>query len=154
MHLHHAALCPTDLEASLRFWRDGIGLTVLMDHHFDGDWRTLFGAATARLHSIFLGDPRQPNTGVVELVVFEAGDERAATTANAAASASFVAGFFLLSFYVDDINDTVARLDGLGVLRDLRRITVPGARPDARVDMATVRDPDGVLVELIAGASA
>ena len=27
--VHHTGLCPADLDASLRFYRDGIGLTVL-----------------------------------------------------------------------------------------------------------------------------
>ncbi len=55
----------------MRFWRDGLGLTELFDHTFTGDWPELFGAKTDRLRSIFLGDPRTPDAGIVELVVFD-----------------------------------------------------------------------------------
>jgi len=41
--LHHAAICARDLDASLRFYRGGLGLEVMMDQSFPGDWSTLFG---------------------------------------------------------------------------------------------------------------
>ena len=57
-------------------------------------------------------------------------------------------GFFLLSFYVGDVGEVLERLAALGLGGDVRRIELPA--PDgAGVGMATVRDPDGVLVELI-----
>jgi hypothetical protein len=54
-------------------------------------------------------------------------------------------GFFLLSFFVN-IDHVAARLRDLGYEEEAR-ITVPSPRGD--VPMVTVRDPDGVLVELI-----
>ena len=69
--IHHTAIVTADVEASMRFWRDGLGFTELFDYTFTGDWPTLFGAATDQLRSIFLGDPDTPDTGIVELVVFE-----------------------------------------------------------------------------------
>ncbi len=56
--LHHGAIYARDLETSLRFYRDGIGLEMLTDHGFDGDWHTLFDAPSNRLRSIFLGAAR------------------------------------------------------------------------------------------------
>ena len=56
-------------------------------------------------------------------------------------------GFFLLSFSVGDLDGVLPRLAELGFGREPRRIEVPG--PVAPVAMATVRDPDGVRVELI-----
>src|ERR1700722_4619587 len=55
--VHHTAIVTTDVERALAFWRDGLGLTVLFDHVFTGDWPTLFDAKTDTLQSIFLGDP-------------------------------------------------------------------------------------------------
>jgi hypothetical protein len=73
--VHHAAICTADVERSMRFWRDGLGFTELFDHTFSGNWPELFGASSDQLRSIFLGDPQTPDTGIVELVVFEgAGD--------------------------------------------------------------------------------
>lgn len=139
--VHHSAICVRDLDASLRFYRDGLGLQTLMDHSFDGDWPTLFDAPATRLRSVFLGDPDHAGTGIVELVAF-AGAPRGAQ----AASGPLAPGFLLLSFFVD-VDETLARIERLGLARDARRIEVPG--PAAPVAMATLRDPDGVLVELV-----
>jgi glyoxylase I family protein len=145
--VHHGALCVADVEASLRFYRDGLGLDVLMDHEFDGDWPALFGTTATRLRSVFLGDPAMGNAGIVELVAF-VGDPAAGPPDPPIPAA----GFFLLSFFTD-VEATLARLRSLGLGGEPRRISVPG--PDRPVAMATVRDPDDVLVELIdAGAAA
>jgi catechol 2,3-dioxygenase-like lactoylglutathione lyase family enzyme len=141
-HVHHSAIHTRDVDASLRFYRDGLGLKVLMDHEFDGDWRTLFGAGANRLRSVFLGDPAAPDTGIVELVAFDG----AAADGVTGSPAPPEAGFFLLSFFVD-VDNTLARLADLGFDSPGRRIRVPG--PNGDVEMATVRDPDGVLVELV-----
>ena len=136
MHLHHAAIATTDLDASLRFWRDGIGFEELMDHSFDGDWPTLFGTTTSTLRSVFLGDPSHGSSGVVELVDF------GEPLADGASTARPAAGFFLLSCYVD-LDATLVRLSELGLGGEPTIIEVHGVR------MAVVADPDGVRVELI-----
>ena len=130
------------MEASLRFYVDGIGLQVLMDHRFAGDWPTLFHVEATELRSVFLGDPRHPDAGIVELVAFDAAP--AGDPVPDAASGSG-AGFFLLSFTVD-VDAVLGRLSSLGVSPE-GRIEQPS--PTGTVAMATVRDPDGVLVELI-----
>jgi catechol 2,3-dioxygenase-like lactoylglutathione lyase family enzyme len=141
--VHHSAICAHDVEASMRFYRDGLGLQVLMDSEFDGDWPKLFGARASRLHSVFLGDPAAPDAGIVELVAFADGMGDAPLTPDEPAL-----GFFLLSLYFGDVDGVLARLAGLGLGGEPRRIELPA--PDGTaVTMATVRDPDGVLVELI-----
>jgi catechol 2,3-dioxygenase-like lactoylglutathione lyase family enzyme len=149
--VHHSAIVVHDVEASLRFWRDGVGFEVTMDMHFDGDWSTLFGAPANRLRSIFLGDPARPDAGVVELVQF--GSETTAQRPEGSgawsrdvASPAAGPGFFLLSCYVD-VDAVLDRLRALDLGGEPRRIVVPG--PGGDVQMATVVDPDGVLVELI-----
>jgi glyoxylase I family protein len=139
--VHHSAIVVRDVDASLQFWRDGMGFAVMMDTDFDGEWSTLFEAGSNRLHSVFLGDPAHPESGIVELVQFTAG------AAAAPKSEPPRNGFFLLSCYVD-VDATLARLHDLGLGGEPRRITV-SAPKGAEVQMATVRDPDGVLVELI-----
>jgi len=135
--IHHSAICTRDMEGSLRFWRDGLGFVVQMDERFEGDWPALFGAATDHLHSVFLGHPGDLEGGIVELVEFAGmpeGDPGAAAPRP---------GFFLLSLYAD-LDATVARLAELGLGGEPRRIEVAGG-----VQMGVVRDPNGVLVELI-----
>jgi catechol 2,3-dioxygenase-like lactoylglutathione lyase family enzyme len=142
--IHHTAIVTTDVERALRFWQDGLGLTIIFDHVFVGDWRTLFNAKTDKLRSVFLGDPEALDTGLVELVVFddpEPGREPAASPAP---------GFFLVSLS-RDVEPTLRRLADLGFTDEVRQIVVPA--PDRKqVDMAVVAAPDGVRVELIGPA--
>ncbi len=140
--VHHSAIVVHDLDSSLRFYRDGIGLEVLMDHVFDGDWRTLFDAPSNTLRSVFVGDHRNADAGVVELVVF---DGEAPTPAGRAGGSTAGAGFFLLSFYVD-VDAVLERLVALG-FGPARRIDQPS--PTGPVAMASLLDPDGVRIELV-----
>ncbi len=153
--VHHSAIHVRDMDASLCFYRDGIGLEVLMDHVFEGDWPTLFDAPSSTLRSIFLGDPAHADAGVVELVTFEgaaapvtAPDTAPVTTAPPSAAAGPLPagpGFFLLSFYVD-VDEVLTRLAGLG-FGPGRRIEQPA--PTGSVSMACVYDPDGIRIELV-----
>lgn len=129
--IHHAAVVVEDVEASLRFWRDGLGFQVVMDGTFEGDWKTLFGIDATEVRSVMVGDPERPDAGIVEFVQF--------------IGAEVPRGFELLSLFVDDLDETLAQL-GNGAV-ELRRIEV--GSPSGPVPMATVRDPDGILVEII-----
>jgi glyoxylase I family protein len=129
--IHHAAIVVADVEASLRFWRDGLGFELLMDETFEGDWKTLFGIDATKVRSVMVGDPSRAGSGIVEFVQFLGPD--------------VPPGFELLSLFVGDVDEA---LDKLGdSARELRRIEVDS--PDGPVPMVTVRDPDGVLVEII-----
>jgi catechol 2,3-dioxygenase-like lactoylglutathione lyase family enzyme len=137
--VHHSAICVADVDESLRFYRDGLGLEVLMDMSFDGEWSALFDARSNRLRSVFLGDAADASAGIVELVQFDGGMEPSSPIGEPRE------GFFLLSFMVD-VDATLARLAGLGY-DQVRRIDQPS--PSGAVPMAVVRDPDGVPIELI-----
>lgn len=139
--IHHTAIVTADVDASMRFWRDGLGFTELFDHTFTGDWPTLFGAATDRLRSIFLGDVNAPDTGIVELVQLD-GAKQAPLQRDAPAF-----GFFLLSLQCD-VDATLATLAALGFEEGVRRIDMP-APGGKKVAMAVLTAPDGVRVELI-----
>jgi catechol 2,3-dioxygenase-like lactoylglutathione lyase family enzyme len=137
MRIHHTAICTRDIDTSLRFWRDGLGFVQTMDASFAGDWPTLFGARQPRLRSVFLGDPDSKESGIIELVEFSGG------MADAPGSPSEPAiGFFLVSVYLQ-IEPTLARLASLGLGGSPARISLDD------VQMAVVRDPNGVRVELI-----
>lgn len=139
-HIHHSAICTRAWDESVRFWQDGIGLRPMMENTFQGDWTTLFKASGDTLRSIFLGNPERPDSGIVEIVEFPTGvDDGAPPVAPRV-------GFFLLSLYVD-VEATLARLGEIGIGGEPRRITVPTG--DTATLMAVVRDPNGVIVELI-----
>ena len=144
--VHHTAIVTADLEVSLRFWRDGLGLVEMLDHTFTGDWPTLFDANSDVLRSIFLGDPENPDSGIVELVGFD-GVESVAQEPGAGPRH----GFFLLSLE-RDVETTLAGLAELGFNDDVRRISMPAPRGKS-VAMAVITAPDGVRVELIGAPS-
>ena len=139
--VHHTAICCADVERSLAFWRDGLGFAVLMDERFRGDWPTLLDAPGDRLRAVFLGDPAHPDAGIVELVDLlpDGGPLGADPSAAAAAPTPGV----LLVSVLTDVDAALDRLAALGLGGPPRRIEVHG------IAMATVRDPDGVLVELV-----
>jgi catechol 2,3-dioxygenase-like lactoylglutathione lyase family enzyme len=142
--IHHSAIATSDVGRSKRFWQDGLGLTELFDIEFEGDWPTLFGAKTDRLRSVFLADPEYPETGILELVVFDGAQE-----ATPSPEAPRI-GFFLLSLQ-RDVGATLSALADLGFAEGVRRISVP-APNHTSVEMAVITAPDGVLVELIGPA--
>ncbi len=142
--VHHTAIVTSDLARALSFWRDGLSLSVIFDHVFQGDWPTLFDAGTHELRSVFLGDPHAPDSGIVELVVFDGADSAPPRPAGP------TAGFFLISLN-RDVDPTLTRLAGLGFTEGVRRIVVPAPK-EKHVDMAVITAPDGVRVELIGPA--
>src|SRR5690349_20153188 len=85
--IHHAAVVVADIEASLRFWRDGLGFQVIMDNTFEGDWKTLLGIDATHVRSVMVGDPERSDAGIVEFVQFE--------------NAEVPLGFELLSLFVE-----------------------------------------------------
>ncbi len=124
--------------------RDGLALDVLQDRQVEGDWPDLFDAPSRRLRAVFLGDPQVPDdhAGVLELNYFD-GDVPAAAPPSPPR-----AGFFLLSFFVD-VPATLGRA----------LLSVSAAAPAGRpadtgraATIATVRDPDGLLVLLTPGS--
>jgi catechol 2,3-dioxygenase-like lactoylglutathione lyase family enzyme len=141
--VHHSAICVRDVDASLRFWRDGLGFDVLMDERFEGDWPTLLHAPSSSLRAVFLGDPANPESGIVELV--DLGPVSAPPEAPGLGQAA--AGFLLVSI-MTDVTSTLQRLEQLGLGGVPRRIDAMG------IAMAVVTDPDGVLVELIDSGAA
>jgi len=144
--VHHTAIVTSDVDTSLRFWRDGLGLVQLLDHSFTGDWRTLFDADTDILRSVFLGDPERPDSGIVELVQF--GGQPLGGPESPAGPRY---GLFLLSLQ-RDVETTLAGLADLGFTKGIRRISMP-APGGKSVAMAVISAPDGVRVELIGAPS-
>ncbi len=143
--IHHSVVVVRDLDASLRFYRDGLGLDLLHDRHVEGDWPDLFDAPSRRVRAVFLGDTGVPDdhAGVLELNVFD-GDVPDGPPPSPPRT-----GFFLLSFFVD-VEATLSRLAALGLGGPPRRVTQ--STPRGPITLATVRDPEGLLVLLTPGS--
>ncbi len=145
--IHHAALSVRDIERSQTFYCGLLGFRKTLDMPLSGeDFRRLFdlpGGVTAR--AIILQQGRS-QVGEIELTAFEGlsgeSPRRAAIPGDP--------GLFMLSFEVtgEDLDAVAARLDAQGVpfVSKPLSLELPGYGTIAAL---TVRDPDGVLVELI-----
>jgi glyoxylase I family protein len=134
--VHHSAIVTHDVEASLVFWRDGLGLDVIMDETFEGPWPELFGTGSTKLRSVFLGDASTGDSGIVELVATEG------AAAMDRAISSPADGFFLLSLFAD-LDEVLPRLAALDIGGEIKVADLGPTR------LAVVYDPDGVRVELM-----
>ena len=66
--LHHAGICVADIDEALRWYRDGVGLNVLVDKVIEADLVSLLGVHTRRVRTVFRGATDQPDGGIVELL--------------------------------------------------------------------------------------
>jgi glyoxylase I family protein len=144
--IHHSVVIVRDLDTSLRFYRDGLGLEVLADREIEGDWPGLFDGPSGRLRVVFLGDARVPDltAGVLELNAFLGGDVPTGDS-----SSRPTTGFFMLLYFVD-MQATLERLADLGLGGPPRRVSQ--ATPTGDIAIALVRDPDGVRILLTPGS--
>jgi len=135
--IHHVAICPADLDKTLKFYKDGIGLKELVDSNFQSNYKKLFKASSNSIRVIYLGDSSHPYGGLLELVVFDGGAEHAPPPA------APHYGFLMLSFWVD-VPVVLGRLRNMGLAGSEESLEVGNGDM-----MATVRDPDNILIELI-----
>ena len=142
MALDHVGLCPADFDASLRFYVEGIGLTVKFDVTLEMDMQGLLGVPTERVRTVFLGDSVAPEASSLELL--DLYDGKAAS--DEPGSGLPQRGLTLISFHVP-VKQTLARLAELGLGGEPRLVPTPRGG-----FAATVVDPDGVVVELVDAA--
>lgn len=138
--VHHTCLSTADMELALRFYRDGLGLSVLADFTLDADLDALLRRPTRKVRVVFLGDSDSPQAATLELLTIDEPD----LPAESAQPGRAQRGLFLLSFQVD-VPATLARLAELGLGGEPRTMRSPGGIT------ASVVDPDGVVVELLSG---
>ncbi len=137
--LSHVGLCVSDLERSLRFYRDGLGFRERSSLDVSGAAaETLLELRDLKLRAVYL-----ERDGLrLELLHFASPGPRG----EAQARAMNELGLTHLSVRVDDLDAALADLAGFGgrVLEGTR-IAIPAARTRA----AFVTDPDGARVELV-----
>jgi glyoxylase I family protein len=134
----HIGLCPADVDESLRFYVEGIGLAVVFDVELPMDMESFLGVKTEKVRTLFLEQPGKP--GATRLELLDLYDGRGA--AEPIGDGLPHRGLTLISFHVA-VDETLARLASLGLGGTPRRI------PARKGFAATVTDPDGVMVELV-----
>lgn len=137
--MDHVGLCPADMDASLRFYVEGIGLEVIFDVTLPGDMYELLGVHTDKVRTCFVGDKSAPGSSRLELLQLFPADVAGQTPPTGYPQR----GLMLVSF-VTPVEATLARLAEMGLGGKPRIMPTP-----AGALSAMVVDPDGVMVELL-----
>lgn len=141
--IDHVAITVKDMENSLAFFRDVLGMEVLVD--FEAELETLLGVPGARIRSVVLKKGKRAK-GMVELITFYSpkGDPIVPSRRKIYEEC----GPWLLSFEVDDVNGLYQELSGKGIkfISPPQPIDVPKL---GLYQAAIIEGPDGVMVELL-----
>jgi catechol 2,3-dioxygenase-like lactoylglutathione lyase family enzyme len=142
MRIHHVGVTVRDMDASLRFYRDLLGLTVLDRGVAEGAWISdIVGVDGAVIET---ADLDAGGGQIIELLAYRVGEEPVAVAANAP-------GGMHVAVTVASVAETLERIAAAGGSLLSRRpvtLTSPGSAWDG-LTVAYTRDPDGAIVELI-----
>jgi glyoxylase I family protein len=134
----HTGIVVHDIEASLRFWRDVMGLTVVVDFWEEGEYiSTLQHLPGVRLHMIKL---RAPDGSLIELL-----NDEAHPMPPPASNDLCDRGIRHMAFTVADVE---------AAWQTLRRencdlLSSPITSPDGKARLFFARDPEGNLLEIV-----
>jgi glyoxylase I family protein len=137
VQFYHVSLCVADLSRSVAFYRDVLGLRLAGEFDFEGpEIGRALGVGDCRVKAAFLARDGMR----LELIAFE----QPSTPSPAGPAVNNRIGLAHLTFSVDDLGSTLQSLRdrGVTVLAETRAELGPG------VQVCSVRDPDGLLIEL------
>jgi len=139
--LTHLGICVSDLERSVRFYRDVLGCREVGRLELEGGAAAVLNQLEGcTLHAVYL----ERDGWRLELLAFPT----PGTLGPAAPRPMNQLGLTHLSFRVDDLDDVCARLEAAG------GAILPATRigsADAPVRVVMAHDPDGTRLELIEG---
>lgn len=137
----HAGVTVSDMDAALRFYRDGLGLEVISDGSASGaSARAIWALDPGRVRVVFLRVPG--SDAVVELFEFSCVERHSAS----ARPVDHGAGHLCL--YVDDAEALHARLAAAGFRSRSDAVVTIERGPHAGAKAVYILDPDGYHVEL------
>jgi lactoylglutathione lyase len=136
----HVGLCVSDLDRSVRFYRDGLGFELVDSHRVGDEFGPLLEMEDVQLESRFL---RRDGTSI-ELLAFTV----PGYTGPATRRPMNQLGLTHLSVRVDDVDAVAASLEALGGLVVHPTRTALGT-DDRALDFVYCTDPDGVRIELM-----
>lgn len=136
----HGGITVRDMDRSLVFYRDGLGLEIEFDRILDGPYLpVVLGLDFQHIRGVYL---RIPGGGFVELLEY-VGIERFP-----AASRPCDYGAGHLCLYVDDVQGVYDRLVGLGFRARSDGVVDITVGPNTGARSCYMSDPDGYAVEL------
>ncbi len=136
----HIGICVSDLDASLRFYCEGLGFVEGASHDVGQEFAALMEVDAVRLRSRMIA-----RDGVtIELLGFDA----PGVTGDGSRRPMNMLGLTHLSLRVGDVEGTAATIEALGgtVVRETRTTFAFG---DSTLDFVYCTDPDGVRIELM-----
>ena len=136
----HIGICVSDLDASLRFYCEGLGFVEGASHDVGQEFAALMEVDGVRLRSRMIA-----RDGVtIELLGFDA----PGVTGDGSRRPRNMLGLTHLSLRVGDVEGTAATIEALGgtVVRETRTTFAFG---DSTLDFVYCTDPDGVRIELM-----
>jgi len=137
--VRHAGVSVRDLEKSLAFYRDGLGLTVRLQADESGPFlEEILGFPGVRVTTVKLGADQ--GQALVELLRY---DEPLPASAPCREVYDF--GSSHLALTVTDLDGLYHRLTEAGIVFR----SPPRLSPDGRAKVAFCADPDGTPVELV-----
>jgi len=140
LSVSHIGICVSDLDASLRFYCEGLGFEEVASHEVGEEFAALMEVEGVRLRSRMI-----TKDGVtLELLGFDA----PGVTGDGGRRPMNRLGLTHLSLRVDDVEGTAATVEALGgaVVRTTRTTFAFG---DTTLDFLYCTDPDGVRIELM-----
>jgi glyoxylase I family protein len=138
LNTRHAGIVVHDLERMLRFWRDVMGLQVVIDFWEEGGFiDTVQGLSGVRLHMIKL---RAPDGSTIELL-----KDEAHPTPPPECNDLCDRGIRHLAFTVADVAAAWETLRGAGCAT----LSEPVTAPDGKARLFFARDPEGNLMEIV-----
>lgn len=138
--LYHAGVTVTDMERSLAFYRDGLGLQVEFDKILDGQYlKEVLALSFDTIRAAYL---RIPGGGFIELLEYR-GIERLSATARPCDP-----GGGHMCLLVNDIDQLVDRLQAAGYGARSGAVSAITSGPNRGARSTYMRDPDGYSVEL------
>jgi glyoxylase I family protein len=139
MELRHAGIVVTDLDRSLHFYRDLLGLRVSRSMEEAGAYLdNMLGLPDVRVTTVKLAAPQ--GAALVELLHFQS-----PPTPPGPPRQVFHRGPSHLAFTVDDLEATYTRLIRAGVPFN----APPQLSPDGLAKVTFCLDPDGTPIELV-----
>ncbi len=136
----HVGLCVSDIDASLRFWCDGLGFERAEDYELSSEAVPGLDASLEVPAPVVLRSQMITNGAMkIELLAYASPGVDGTPS-----SRRNQRGLTHVSFWVDDVDAVAARLVRCG------GSVVPGTRTSIGIEIVFVADPDGTRVELMA----
>tara|TARA_R110002110_G_scaffold355703_1_gene565337 strand:+ start:407 stop:838 length:432 start_codon:yes stop_codon:yes gene_type:complete len=136
--LRHVGITVTNIEKSLKFYKDLLGFEVVSDEWEHGDYIDNFSSLKGIMTRIV--KMRDSNGGMVELLCYKSHPREADLNYKI-----IEIGCSHVAFTVDDVDGIYEKLKE----EDIHFECLPQLGPGAFAKVAFCRDPSGVLVELV-----